>query len=98
VASLGVKTSRDLKNLNPFIIGVAASYKAIMPAKSDSYTIKLGHEIGASVYLTQQGQKANKSKFQTELGFTHRKQDTSIAKQSETNVMLGVRFYFSSGI
>jgi LysM repeat protein len=96
VPSISSKISYDIIELSPFALGVSATYSAKMPAKADSYNIKLGHEYGANIYLNQFTGNSHNSKIQTELGFTRRSQNTNITSQTETNIMLGVRFHFST--
>jgi hypothetical protein len=97
IPSISSKVSYDIKKLSPFTLGISASYAAKMPAKADSYNVKFGHEYGASIYLNQLTGKSQHSNIQTELGFSQRKQNTNVTTQTETNIMLGVRFFFDIG-
>lgn len=97
IPSVGAKVSYDIKELDPFVLGIAGSYEAKMPAQTDYYDVKLGHKLGASVYLTQHTGSASDSKFQVELGVAQRRQDTSVASQTETSVNLGVKFFYGVG-
>jgi len=97
ITSLGFKAYYEIQNLDPFVVGVAASYAAKMPAKNEDLDLKLGHEFGANLYLIQFTGSANDSKFQTELGITHRQQNTNSSSQIETSINIGIRFFFSIG-
>jgi hypothetical protein len=97
IPSISSKISYIIKDLSPLTLGVSASYSAKMPTKVDTYKVKFGHEYGASLYLKQLTGYSQNSNIQTELGYTQRKQNTSFSSQTETSIMLGVRFFFGAG-
>ena len=97
IPSFGTKLSYEIANLDPFLLGVSGIYKAKMPAKSEGYDVRFGNEFGASLYLKQLANKVDDSRIETELGFLQRLQNTSVASQQETNIILTLRYYFSVG-
>ena len=98
VPSIGGKLSYDLLKLDPFTFGMSSSLYVKGPAKSGGYNIRLGAEYGATIYLKQSaGGVGQESNFQTELGFNSRSQNTSITKQTQTQITLGLRFVFPVG-
>lgn len=96
VPTLGTKLSYDFANLDPFHFGVSGTYKAMLPASADGYSVKFGNLYGLSLYFNQR-MKGSESKFLTELGFYQRRQDTSFSSQTESNIMATLRYFFSVG-
>ena len=98
VPSIGGNLSYAIVKLDPFTFGASSSLYVKGPAKTDGYNVRLGAQYGAIIYLKQSlvevGQESN---FQTELGFISRSQDTSIIKQTQTEITLGLRILFPVG-
>lgn len=97
IFALGSKLSYDFVRLDPFIFGVASSVYVKGPAKADSYDLSLGYQYSGIIYLKQSEGEERHANFQTELGFTSRRQNTSITRQTQTDLTLGLRFSFPVG-
>lgn len=95
--SIGTLISYDLVHLDPFTLGVSGVFNLKFPGLSEEFSVKSGNEYGASIYLKQFASSLDDSKFRTELSFIQRRQDTSIARQSETSISLTLNYFFSVG-
>jgi hypothetical protein len=87
--TIGGKFSYDLKKISSQVMGISGTYQLKLPSRAESYDVKLGHDIGAGLYLSEKH-------FQTEIGVSYRKQDTNLTTQSEFNVFIG--FHFPMGV
>ncbi len=95
IPSIGMKASYDMYQHKMMTLGLAGEMSGKFGASGGSYDVNFGTEFGGSMYFREKNASGT-SKFQTELSLLHRQQNTSIAKQSETSVLLGMRFFFPS--
>lgn len=86
VPSLGPAVEYDFLDYNNLTLGVSGRLDYKLGAKVDSYRVKNGQLYGAGIYLKET------NGLQIDLSFYTRSQDSTITKQKETGVFLGVKF------
>lgn len=97
IPSLGAKISFDIVDLDPFVLGLSSLVLIKMSTTTDAYIVKMGTQYGAIIYLKQFVGDNEASNFQTELSFTARDQGTSLIHQIQTDLTLGLRYFFPVG-
>ena len=96
VPSIGGTLAYDAVKLAPFVLGVSSLVSVKMPAKTDAYSARLGALYAATIYL-KQDVGGSGQKFISELGFFTRTQDTSLTRQTQTDLILRVHYFFPVG-
>jgi hypothetical protein len=99
VPSISAKLNYDLIELSPFTLGIAGVSELTLPASADSYAVRLGASFGGILYLKQKlaERERRAEQLETSLGFFQRKQNTSLVEQTETDLVLSVRYFFGGG-
>lgn len=92
VPSVGGSVQMKLKESRSHQLGLDFTYKSMLPAKTDEYRVKLGHEFGVGLELSKLSGGART--FTADVNVNFRNQDTSITRQSEFGVFVGVHFSF----
>jgi hypothetical protein len=92
IPSLEFKLDYDLVHHAPFTLGVSGWVDALAPASADSYQINTGYAIGGNLYLKEI--RGHGTSTVLELGFANRNQNSSIASQTESEIILKMRFFF----
>jgi hypothetical protein len=89
VPSLGVKLSYALFEASPFTVGVRGMSAAVLPGSTEGYQTKVGVSYGGMFYLSQDSSK----KLETSVGFFQRRQNTSLVRLTETDLVLSVTIH-----
>lgn len=86
VPSFSGRLSYDLGQRATHRFGLYGNYQYKLATSADDYKIHAGHNYGGGFYFNQQ------EWIQTEIGFFRREQNMNLSLQSETGVVLGMRF------
>ena len=97
IPSISIKSSFDMAHFESSTAGVAAQVKYLFPTDTDNYKVLAGTEYTATMYVRQASSIFDESKYQAELSYVQRGQNTSLTVQTESSVFLGVRFFYPAG-
>jgi hypothetical protein len=93
IPSVGGSVQLKLKESQNHQLSLGLTYKTKLPAKTDQYRVQLGHELGVGLELAKV--TGDSRTFKTDVNFNYRNQDTSITRQTEFGIVVGVHFFFS---
>jgi LysM repeat protein len=96
IPNIDAKLSYNFFDKKPFVFGVSGVATVYFPVSVQNYTSRLGESFGGILYMKQQSVGGGTMSYQTEVGFTTRRQSTSLSDLTQTDVTVGVRIFFGN--